>query len=83
VTHVIRVSRKKGESFDAMLRRFRTHMTRRGVVVEVREKRYTTQEKSRNVRRTKALKRLQKTDKMNYLKKTGQLPEVEVKHQRR
>lgn len=75
---MIRVSRKKGESFDAMLRRFRTHMTRRGVISEVREKRFEVPEKSRNVRRNKALVRNKMANKLQYLRKTGQLAAIEL-----
>lgn len=74
---MVKVSRKKNESFDAMLRRFRTHTVRRGTINEVREKRFRTPVKSRNMRRNSALVRNKMAAKFQYLRKTGQLePEM-------
>ncbi len=74
----VKVTRKKGESFDAMARRFRLHVTRRGLIQEVRDKRFSHPVKSRNMKRKSALARVKLGQKYAYLRKVGQLPVLEL-----
>lgn len=73
---MIKVTRKKNESFEAMARRFRRHVLNRGVIREAKDKRFVSTEKSRNMRRQHTLTRLKKGEKMQYLRKVGKLEET-------
>lgn len=79
---MVTVTRKRGESFDAMARRFRTHITRRRLIQEVREKRFLIPEKSRNMQRASKLTRIKMGKKFEYLKKIGALPPQEPTYKR-
>lgn len=71
---MVKVTRKKNESFEAMARRFRRHVINRGLVREAKEKRFLTPDKSLNVRRKDAVTRRKMGGKLQYLRKIGKLP---------
>lgn len=69
------VKRKKGETFDALLRRFQRRFQDSGRSIETRRRRFHVHDQSKNKRRDSALRREFKRDQYQYLLKTGQLKE--------
>ena len=72
---MIEVKRKKGETFDALLRRFQRRFQQSGKGIETKKRRFYDSGKNRNQRRDSALRREQKRLQYAYLTKTGQLKE--------
>lgn len=79
---MVQVSRKKGETFDALLRRFQRRFQQSGKNIEMKRRRFHDAGKNRNQRRESALRREQMRSEYQYLAKTGQLKE-ETKKPRR
>lgn len=73
---MIEVKRKKGETFESLLRRFQRRQQQSGVILEVRKNRFRAQSKSKNKLRESALRRVSKRDQYEYLLKTGQLKDT-------
>lgn len=69
------VSRKRGESFEAMMRRFKLHILKSGFIDEIKEKRFRRTPKSEAVKRASALVRMQWARRMQYLRKIGKVKE--------
>ena len=69
------VKRKKGETFDALLRRFQRRFQDSGRSIETRRRRFHVSAQSQTKRRDSALRREFKRDQYEYLAKTGQLKE--------
>ncbi len=67
--------RKKGESFDALLRRFNRKIVESGRVLQAKKIRYHSKTKSRNATKISALRRKELREKRDYLKKIGKLRE--------
>lgn len=74
---MVEVKRKKGEPFDALLRRFQNRFRQSGTAQEQKKegRRYYSGGKNRNQRRESALRREQQKERYAYLAKTGQLKE--------
>ncbi|MFZ6015818.1 MAG: small ribosomal subunit protein bS21 [Patescibacteria group bacterium] len=70
---MVEVKRKKGETFDGLLRRFQRRMQQGGISLEVRKKRFHKRAKNKNQARNSALRREAKKAQYDYLYKTGQL----------
>lgn len=70
-----KINRNKNESFEAYLRRVKKIWLQSGKFLQVKKIRYHSKEKSRNLRRKSALHRLDIASKIDYLKKTGRMPE--------
>lgn len=79
----IEVKKKKGETFEALLRRFNRRMIQSKLVPECKKKAHYSRPASRNRQRANALLRKNYRDKRNYLRKTGRLPEEELTAKRR
>ena len=77
------VKRKKGESFESLLRRFSRSVQQSGQLLQARKIRFFTRPLSKNASRSSALRRMQITDKRAYLERIGQLPEETRKGKRR
>lgn len=73
---MIEVKRKKGETFESLLRRFQRRQQQSGVILEVRKNRFRPQSKSKNKLRESALRRENKKEQYEYLLKTGQLKDT-------
>lgn len=73
----IEIKRKKGETFEAMFRRFTRRIQDSGKVITLRAERYHAKKPNRNKRRDSALRRLEIGLKRDYLLKTGKLVEEE------
>lgn len=70
------VKRKKGETFESLMRRFSRRVQQSGKLLQAKKIRFHTSEKSRNLRRISALRREEIKKKMEYLKKVGKLKET-------
>lgn len=77
------VKRKKNESFDSLLGRFKRRCQDTCLNQEVRGRQHHSHEPNRNKRREGALRRATLTQHYAYLAKTGQLKEEKPKHGRR
>jgi ribosomal protein S21 len=77
------VKRKKGETFDAMLRRFQRRFTESGKQIETKKRRFLSKKQNLNQRRASALRRVTKGEQYAYLAKTGQLKEEPKRSPRR
>lgn len=73
----INITRKKGETFEAMFRRFTRRFQDSGKQLDVRAGRYFAKEPNDNRRRNSAIRRLEMGTKRAYLIKTGKLVEEE------
>ncbi|OGY47331.1 MAG: 30S ribosomal protein S21 [Candidatus Buchananbacteria bacterium RIFCSPHIGHO2_01_FULL_47_11b] len=69
------IKRKKGETFESLLRRFSKKLQQSGKLIQTRKNRYYEKPKNRTKRKEDALRRKDIGEKREYLKKTGQLKE--------
>ena len=76
------IKRRKNESFEAYMRRVKKRWQQSGKILQVKKIQFHDQKPSKTARKRSALHRLTVTQKMEYLKKIGRLPE-EQKRQRR
>jgi len=74
------VKRKKGETFEGMMRRFSRRVQQSGKLLQARKIRFYEPEKSRNLQRVSALRRKEITKKREYLKKIGKLKDEDTKN---
>lgn len=72
---VVEVKRKKNESFEAMLRRFGKKIMQSGRILQARKIRFHKKPKNKNAKKASALRSKQISEKREYLKKIGKLPE--------
>lgn len=77
------VKRKKGETFDALLRRFQRRHQESGRTIEFKGRRFHAKAENDNRRRESALYRIAKKSKFEYLIKTGQVQEDAKRQQHR
>ena len=75
------VKRKKGETFEALIRRFGKKIQQSGRLIQSRKIRYHDRKKNKTSIRTAAARRNEISDKREYLKKIGKL--VDERDQRR
>ena len=76
---MVEVKRKKGETFDALLRRFQRRFQDSGKNIEKRKRKFRQSDKNKNQQRQSALRREKKRVSYAYLAKTGQLKEETFK----
>jgi len=72
---VAEVKRKKGETFEALIRRFSKKVQQSGRLLQSRKIRYHTAKKNKTAVRTAAARREEISAKREYLKKIGKLVE--------
>jgi len=72
---MVHVKRKKGESFEAMYRRFSKRMQQSGNILEAKDRQYVKPVKSRTAKKKSALVSLQLRHKKEWLRKIGKLEE--------
>lgn len=77
------IKRKRGETFESLLRRFHRKLQQSGKLIQSRKIRYHKRDKSRNMQRESALRRLEIRKEREYLRKIGKLPEEEFRGGRR
>ena len=76
---MVEVKRKRGESFEAMLRRFNRRLQLSGKVLEAKKIRFYKGPKSKTELKKSALRRLELQRQYEQLKKMGKLPEEPVR----
>lgn len=79
----IRVSelkRKKGESFEAFIRRVKNQQKMSGKILQAKKIQFFESKKSKNVKKNLTVKKLKDQQKTAYLQKTGRLPVEETPH---
>lgn len=69
------VKRKRGETFESMMRRFSRRVQQSGKLLQAKKIRFHASDKSRNLQRASALRREEIKKKRDYLKKIGKLKE--------
>lgn len=79
----IDIKRKKGESFEALFRRFTRRIQQSGKVLTVRGKRFHTGGPNKNQVHLSAIRRLEMGAKREYLLKTGKVKEEDLQQPRR
>lgn len=77
------VRRKKGESFDSLLRRFTRKVQESGKLLQVRKIRFHSRSKSKNLQREAALRRAYLREHRAYLIRSGQKTEEDFRPARR
>ena len=76
------VKRKKGESFESLLRRFTRKVQDSGKILQVKKIRYHAKQKSKTAVRAGALRREYLKAKRDYLIKSGQATEEDFRPKR-
>ncbi len=76
------IKRKKGESFEAFIRRVKRRWLESGKLLQARKVQFFQPAKSKNLKKQQAVVHSQKVSKINYLRKTGKLPPEEDKFNR-
>ncbi len=69
------VKRKKGETFEALIRRFSKKIQQSGRLIQSRKIRYHDKKKNKTAVRSAAARRQEINQKRDYLKKIGKLVE--------
>ncbi len=72
---VLEVKRRRGESFESLLRRFSKRVQQSGRLLQAKKIRFHAPKKSRSATRKSALRRLEITEKREYLIKSGKMVE--------
>jgi ribosomal protein S21 len=70
---MIEVKRRKGETFDSLLRRFQRRVQSSGKILQAKKVRFHTKDQNRTKRRDSALRREEMRKDYEYKMKTGQL----------
>lgn len=76
------VRRKKGETFESLLRRFSKRLQQSGKLIEARKTRFRETGKSKPERRKDAIKRNEFNAKREYLRKVGRLKDDQFKRRK-
>jgi ribosomal protein S21 len=75
----IEVKRKKGESFEAVFRRFTRRIQQSGKVLDVRGGRFFGRKPNKNKIQDSALRRKEMGERREYLLKTGKIKEEDLR----
>lgn len=73
------VKRKKGESFESLLRRFNKKLQQSGRILQAKKIRFYARPVNKNKAKKAALYRKDETSRREYLRKIGKLPEDEMR----
>lgn len=82
MTTVAEVKRKKGESFESLLRRFTRKVQDSGRLIQAKKIRFHARSKSKTAQREAALRREYLRARREYLIKTGQATEEDFRPRR-
>lgn len=80
---MLEVKRKDNESFESLIRRFTKKTIQSGKILQAKKVRFYAKPKTRRELKESALRRKKITGKIEYLKKTGKLDEVDFKKKKR
>jgi len=72
---VAEIKRKKNESFEAFLRRVKKRWQQSGKMLQAKKIQFFKKSLNKTARKKKALHGIDVTQKIEYLKKTGQMPD--------
>lgn len=75
----IEVKRKKGESFEAVFRRFSRRLQQSGKVLDVRSGRFFEKTPKKNRVHDSALRRLEMGERREFMLKTGKIKEEDLR----
>ncbi len=75
----IEIKRKKGESFEAVFRRFTRRLQQSGKVLDVRGGRFFARKPNKNRSHDSAIRRLEMGERREYLLKTGKIKEEDLR----
>ena len=78
VIPLVEVRRKKGESFESLLRRFSRRVQQSGKVLQAKKIRFYTPPKSKLELRRSALHRIDVRDKLEYMVRAGKIKEEDL-----
>jgi len=70
---MVEFKRKKGETFEAFLRRFNKRLQQSGRLYDARKKRYHQRSKNETSKRKSALIGLELRNKKEYMRRTGKI----------
>lgn len=76
---MIEVKRKDGESVESLLRRFSKKVQQSGLILRTKKRRFYEPGKSKREQRVDALRRLTIRGRKEYLRKTGQLQDEDLR----
>ncbi|PIQ67243.1 hypothetical protein COY25_00820 [Candidatus Uhrbacteria bacterium CG_4_10_14_0_2_um_filter_41_7] len=79
----INITKKKGESFDAMFRRFTKRVQLSGKILTIRDGRFHKRAVGKNKVKESALRRLLKGEEFAYKLRTGKISDEELRGRRR
>lgn len=77
------VKRKKGESFESLVRRFSRKVQESGTILQARKIRFRKKDLSKNASKTAALRREELKEKREYLIRSGKATEEDFRPKRR
>jgi ribosomal protein S21 len=80
---VVDVKRRKGESFESLLRRYSRRLQQSGRALEARKLRYYAPKPTKNKLKASAIRRVEIRTKRDYLSRIGQLVEEPRQTKRR
>jgi len=80
---VAEVKKKKGESFEALVRRFNRRVQQSGKILQARKIRFRQEDKSLTRKRESALRREEIKEKRDFMIKTGKIKDDLEKAYRR
>ncbi|MCB9802460.1 30S ribosomal protein S21 [Candidatus Nomurabacteria bacterium] len=70
---MLEVKKKDNESFESLIRRFTKKTIQSGKILQAKKVRFHTGKSSRREQKETALRRIDMTDKIDYLKRVGKL----------
>lgn len=76
---MIEVKRKEGESVDSLIRRFSKKVQQSGLILRAKKRRHYSPPLTKRAQRSSALRRQAIQERKEYLRKTGQLDEEELR----
>lgn len=79
----INIQRKKGESFEAMFRRYSRRVQQSGKVLTARSKLFFAKKLTKNRQQESALRKLEMGAKREYLLRSGKITEEELRGKKR
>jgi len=76
---VLEVKRKEGESVDSLIRRFSKKVQQSGIILRTKKRQYFDPGKNKSEQRVDAIRRQQIRERKEYLRKTGQLTDEDLR----
>jgi len=80
---VTEVKRKKGESFESLLRRFNSRVQMSGRLIQAKKVRFLPSKENETRKKAAALKRITIKNKIDYMLRAGKIKEEDLKRPKR